>query len=107
MDIKFVTQQYVKRPEGIALTDLYFPQLKIHVEIDEGQHFLKDGTRVLQDKIREADIINATGHVIKKSHCCKQQYHLPSPVQFQILNHAAFVDSSHIICAFARQMAIV
>lgn len=38
-EIKFVTQQYVKRPDGIALTDMYFPQLKVHVEIDEGHHF--------------------------------------------------------------------
>jgi len=37
--IKFVTQQYVSRPEGRALTDLFFPQFGIHIEVDEGQHF--------------------------------------------------------------------
>lgn len=66
IEIKFVTQQYVKRLGGIALTDMYFPQLKVHVEIDEGQHFDRDGVRILQDKIREADIINATAHLIKR-----------------------------------------
>jgi len=65
-EIKFVTQQYVKRPEGIALTDMYFPQLKIHIEVDEGQHFDKGGKLVITDKIREADIINATGHNIQR-----------------------------------------
>lgn len=64
-EIKFVTQQYVKRPEGIALTDIYFPQLRVHVEIDEGHHFGKDGKRVINDKVREADIISATGHIIQ------------------------------------------
>jgi very-short-patch-repair endonuclease len=64
--IKFVTQQYVKRPEGMGLTDMYFPQLKVHVEIDEGHHFDKTGNRTIQDKIREADIITATGHTIKR-----------------------------------------
>lgn len=56
--IKFITQQYVLRPAGRALTDMYFPQLRLHIEIDE-QHHTK---QVQSDKIREADIINATGH---------------------------------------------
>lgn len=63
LNIKFVTQQYVTRPgEGRALTDLFFPQFSIHIEIDEGQHFSHDNIKA--DKIREADIINATGHEI-------------------------------------------
>ncbi len=39
LNIKIVTQQHVTRPAGRALTDLYFPQIKLHVEIDEGHHF--------------------------------------------------------------------
>jgi very-short-patch-repair endonuclease len=66
LEIKFVTQQYVKRPTGIALTDMYFPQLKMHLEVDEGQHFNKEGQLVITDKIREADIINATGHRVER-----------------------------------------
>jgi len=60
--IKFITQQYISRPEGRALTDLFFPQLKMHVEVDEGQHLKIDN--IDKDKIREADIVNATGHEI-------------------------------------------
>lgn len=60
LTIKFVTQQYVIRKDGRALTDMYFPQLKVHVEIDEAYHL----SQVEQDKLREADIINATGHDI-------------------------------------------
>ena len=60
--IKFVTQQYVTRPQGRALTDLFFPQFGFHIEVDEGQHF--NQANIEADKIREADIINATGHEI-------------------------------------------
>lgn len=60
--IKFITQQYVTRPEGRALTDLFFPQFGIHIEVDEGQHFIV--CNIEEDKICEADIINATGHEI-------------------------------------------
>jgi very-short-patch-repair endonuclease len=59
-DLKFITQQYVVRSEGRALTDMYFPQLQKHIEIDEGHHKMQ----IQYDKIREADIINATGHKI-------------------------------------------
>jgi hypothetical protein len=52
----------VTRPEGRALTDLFFPQLGMHIEVDEGQHFIIGN--IEEDKIREADIINATGHEI-------------------------------------------
>lgn len=56
-DIKFITQQYVSRPDGYALTDLYFPQFDIHIEVDEPHH----KENIIADKIREADIVNATG----------------------------------------------
>ncbi|WDF76049.1 hypothetical protein PQ469_19345 [Mucilaginibacter sp. KACC 22773] len=59
-EIKFVTQQYVKRPTGIALTDMFFPQLKAHIEIDEFHHKLQ----IEADKVREADILSALDHKI-------------------------------------------
>jgi very-short-patch-repair endonuclease len=58
--IKLVTQQYISRPSGRAMTDMYFPQLEMHIEIDEGHH----KKQIEADKLREADIINATGHTI-------------------------------------------
>lgn len=60
--IKFVTQQYVTRGESRVLTDLYFPQFGLHIEVDEGHHF--NQANIEKDKIREADIINATDHKI-------------------------------------------
>lgn len=59
-DVKFLTQQYVNRPEGHALTDMYFPQLMLHVEIDEPFH----KKQVELDINRETDIIQATDHLI-------------------------------------------
>ena len=58
--IKFVTQQFITRPSGKALTDMYFPQLETHIEVDEAHH----KKQIESDKLREADIINATGHTI-------------------------------------------
>jgi len=61
-NIKFVTQQYVKRPNGRALTDMYFPQINLHVEVDEKHHFDIHQNQINLDLIRDADIINATGN---------------------------------------------
>lgn len=64
-DIKFVTQQYVIRQDGrYALTDMYFPQINLHVEIDERYH--QNELQVQKDKIREKDIISITDHEIKR-----------------------------------------
>lgn len=62
-DIEFVTQQLVRRPDGSrALTDLFFPQFNIHLEIDESHHFKKSVD--LDDAIRQQDIIDQTGHEV-------------------------------------------
>jgi hypothetical protein len=43
-----VTQQYVKRENGYALIDLYFPQVNFAIEVDEFAH---KNNKIL-DKIR-------------------------------------------------------
>jgi very-short-patch-repair endonuclease len=66
-DIKFITQQYVSLSDGsFALTDLFLPQLKMHVEVDEPQHFTKENFYKESDAIREADIVSSTGHNIRR-----------------------------------------
>jgi very-short-patch-repair endonuclease len=58
-NIKCITQQHVSKPDGQRyLTDMYFPQLGLHVEVDEGHH----KARIEFDQAREADIVNATNH---------------------------------------------
>lgn len=59
-DIKMICQQHISRPEGRALTDMYFPQLHLHIEIDEAHHL----NQIDSDSQREADIIDATSHEI-------------------------------------------
>ncbi len=62
-EIEFVTQQLVRLSDGTrALTDLYFPQFNLHLEIDEPHH----EKQVDKDKRREQDIINMTGHTIER-----------------------------------------
>lgn len=60
LSIKFITQQYVVRPNGRALTDMFFPQFGLHIEVDEPYHLSKKE----QDRLRQSDIINATGHTV-------------------------------------------
>lgn len=62
LSLKFVTQQYISRPDGRAMTDMFFPQLKLHIEVDEGYH--KKDKQIEWDKLREIDIINITNHEI-------------------------------------------
>lgn len=53
LDLKPVTQQYVKRADGkYALLDLYFPQIHLGIECDEGHH----KTNGLNDEIRTLEI---------------------------------------------------
>jgi very-short-patch-repair endonuclease len=64
ISIKFITQQPVifKDIKRKALTDLYFPQIDLHIEIDEPYH-----KRQTEDDIkREADIITITNHDIRR-----------------------------------------
>lgn len=60
LDIKFTTQQYIRRPNGHALTDMYFPQFDLHIEADEPFH----NKQIEIDLKREVDIIEATNHKI-------------------------------------------
>lgn len=64
-EIKFITQQYVVREDGkYALTDMFFPQLNLHIEIDEGYH--QSEAQAKEDRIRENDIISMTNHEVKR-----------------------------------------
>lgn len=62
-DIEFVCQQLVRRPGGsFGLTDIYFPQFRIHLEIDEKHH----DANQMADRYREKDITDATGHTLMR-----------------------------------------
>lgn len=54
MEVKPVSQQYIKHKSGYYLIDLYFPQLNIGIECDEGYHKQK----VEQDIHREITIFD-------------------------------------------------
>ena len=63
LDVKMITQQYVKREESkCALLDAYFPQFNIGIEVDEGHH--KHSDSIVLDELREKDVIKATNCMI-------------------------------------------
>ncbi|MGA1977134.1 MAG: AbaSI family restriction endonuclease [Bacteroidales bacterium] len=68
-NIKMVPQQYVNRnPDKYALTDVYFPQFGIHVEVNEPAHY-DSPERILADKIRKSQIESQTGHKVYEIDC--------------------------------------
>lgn len=60
-EIKPVSQQYVRRPNGkYALIDLYFPQINIGIECDELQHIQEaDKKGKTSDEMRTEDLLSA------------------------------------------------
>lgn len=67
MEIKPVSQQYIKRHDGkYALMDLYFPQLYVGIEVDEVHHLYNHKA----DKIRMDDIISAINEDSIKEFIC-------------------------------------
>lgn len=67
LDIKVVCQQYVKRENGYALLDLYFPQINFGVEVNEPHHL----NRVEEDKMRKKEVEVAVGVTIRTIDCSK------------------------------------
>lgn len=64
-EIEFVCQQCIrKNDKKIYLADLYFPQLGIYLEIDEGHHD-SDDAKIL-DATRRFDIAEASGLTEKR-----------------------------------------
>lgn len=87
-DIQMITQQYVKRPNGCALTDLYFPQFKMHLEIDEPHHSTEKN-RIL-DLNRELEVVEASGHEIKHIEITENK-------SLQVLNNEIDEFVNHIL----------
>jgi hypothetical protein len=61
-EIKFVPQQYVNRHiDKYALTDVYLPQFKIHIEVNEPAHYAST-ERIQADEYRKHQVETNTGH---------------------------------------------
>lgn len=54
--VRFVLQQYVRRKDSYALVDLYLPQVKMLIEINEDYHADREQAR--KDAIRNQEIAN-------------------------------------------------
>jgi hypothetical protein len=63
-DIKMTPQQYVSRElSQYALTDVYFPQIGLHVEVNEPAHYESED-KVNRDLKRQQEIEINTGHQV-------------------------------------------
>jgi len=70
-EVKLVPQQYVNRHhDKYALTDVYLPQFKIHIEVNEPVHY-NSAERILADEIRKVEIESKTGHRLFVIDCRK------------------------------------
>lgn len=68
-DIKMTPQQYVSRKlSKYALTDVYFPQIGLHVEVNEPAHYDSE-ERIMSDLRRKQEIETNTGHEIVVIDC--------------------------------------
>lgn len=62
-DIKMSPQQYVKREDGqYALTDVYFPQIKLHLEVNEPAHY--DSEKTIERDLKRKQEIEAKGYQV-------------------------------------------
>lgn len=67
-EIQFTIQQLVRKNDGKRyLIDLYFPQFKLGVEIDEAYHLKQEEA----DRLREREIVDVAGIEIKRIKCNK------------------------------------
>src|SRR5436305_13620063 len=70
-EIKIIPQQYVRHSNGqYSVTDIYFPQFDIHIEVNEPGHYQSDA-KISSDALRETNIIAASGHQVRKIDCAK------------------------------------
>lgn len=68
-DIKMSPQQYVFRKQlKYALTDIYFPQLEFHVEVNEPAHYNSEAN-IKSDFLRQSEIETNTGHKVYVIDC--------------------------------------
>lgn len=70
-EIKMIPQQYVGRHQDkYALTDVFFPQFKIHVEVNEPAHY-STNDKINADRARKQEIERNTGHKLYTIDCRK------------------------------------
>jgi hypothetical protein len=67
-EVLIVPQQYVKRLESYALTDLYLPQIGFHVEINEPAHY-NNIERESLDNLRSEELRRNTTHKVFHIDC--------------------------------------
>ncbi|MDM1296903.1 hypothetical protein HXZ94_00095 [Empedobacter falsenii] len=79
-DIKMTPQQYVSRDASqYALTDIYFPQIGLHVEVNEPAHYESE-ERIDLDLKRQQEIETNTGHQVFVIDCRQELIDIHSQI---------------------------
>lgn len=69
VEIEIVPQQYVNRhTDKYALTDVYLPQFKMHIEVNEPAHY-NSPDRIQADEQRKQQVEKNTGHTLYVIDC--------------------------------------
>lgn len=90
-DVSFVCQQLVRRPNGKrALTDLYFPQFQLFLEVDERRH--EQAANKEADKHRTEDIVSAANLIERRIRVSCEDGATPKPLHDVAAETDAFVN---------------
>lgn len=71
-EIEFTTQQLIRTAKGRFLLDLYFPQLKLAIEVDESYH--SRDNQVAKDKEREKAVVDVSQVEIERVNASGQSF---------------------------------
>lgn len=79
-DVKMTPQQYVTRElSQYAMTDVYFPQIGLHVEVNEPAHYESE-VKINSDLKRQEEIQKNTGHQVFVIDCRKDIFGIHSQI---------------------------
>lgn len=99
-DIKMIPQQYVSRKEvTYALTDIYFPQLGFHVEVNEPAHYQSE-ENITRDLLRKKQIEINTGHKVFVIDCREQLEGIHNQISHLVSEINSSVEQQKIDCTF-------
>jgi len=99
-DIKIIPQQYVRHQHGkYSLTDIYFPQFDIHVEVNEPGHY-RSAEKIANDVLRENNIVTASGHQVRTIDCNRSMSDIHAQIDSLIAEIKALLQERSAMNSF-------
>lgn len=99
-DVKMTPQQYVSRKlTKYALTDVYFPQIGFHVEVNEPAHYESE-EKIHSDLRRKQEIEKNTGHQVFEIDCRQDIIGIHSQIDELVLKINSKIKNQIVIGKF-------